>query len=49
MVGKNLVLDLNAKMLLANQIAGFLNFNISKTIEAMKLIFLHSCTYLLKI
>ena len=39
MVGKNLVLDLNAKMLLANHIAGFLNFNISKTIEAMKLIF----------
>ena len=32
MFGKNLVLELNAKMLLANQIGGFLNLNISKTI-----------------
>ena len=48
MVGKNLVLDLNANMLLANQIAGFLNLNISKTIEAMKLTFLHSCTLSIK-
>ena len=31
--GKNLVLEFNAKMLSANQIARFLNFNISKTIE----------------
>ena len=31
--------ELNAKMLLANQIAGFLNFNISKTIGGIKLIF----------
>ena len=30
MSGKNLVLDLNAKLLFANQIAGFLSFNISK-------------------
>ena len=33
---KNLVLKLNAEMLLANQIAGFLNF---KTIGGMKVIF----------
>ena len=39
MSGKNQVLELNAKMLLANQIAGFLNFNISKTIGGIKLIF----------
>ena len=32
MSGKNLVLELNAKTFLANQIAGFLNINISKTI-----------------
>ena len=46
MSGKNLVLELNAKMLSANQIAGFLNFNISKTIGGIKLIFcmqLHIC------
>ena len=30
MSGKNVVLELNAEMLSANQIAGFLNFNISK-------------------
>ena len=36
---KNLVLELNAKMLSSNQIAGFLNFNISKTIGDIKLIF----------
>ena len=39
MSGKNLVLKLNAKMLSANQIAGFLNFSISKTIGVIKLIF----------
>ena len=38
MSGKNIVLELNAKMLSANQIAGFLNFNISKTIGGIKLI-----------
>ena len=37
-VWENLVLELNAKMLSANQIAGFLNFNISKTIRGIKLI-----------
>ena len=35
-------------MLSANQIAEFLNFNISKTIGCIKLIFLHAGTYLLK-
>ena len=49
MSGKNLVLKLNAKMLSANQIAGFLNFSISKTTGGMKLIFLHGGTYLLKL
>ena len=38
-VWENLLLELIAKMLLANQIAGFLNFNISKTIGGIKLIF----------
>ena len=36
---ENLALNLNAKILSANQIAGFLNFNISKTIGSIKLIF----------
>ena len=36
---KNLYLKLNAKMLSANQIAGFLNFSISKTIGGIKFIF----------
>ena len=49
MSGKNLVLKLNAKMLSANHIAGFLNFNISKTIGVIKLIFLHAGAYLLKL
>ena len=42
---------LNAKMLSANRIAGFLNFNISKTIGVIKLISCmdHGCTYLLKL
>ena len=43
---ENLVLELNAKMLLTNQITGFLNFNISKTIGGVKLIFcmqVHIC------
>ena len=40
---------LNAEMLSAHQIAGFLNFNISKTIWGTKLIFLHAGTYLLKL
>ena len=39
MSGKNVALKLNAKMLSANQSAGFLNFNISKTIGDIKLIF----------
>ena len=40
-VWKNLVLKLNIKMLSlsANQIAGFLNFNISKRIAGIKWIF----------
>ena len=37
MSGKNLVLKLNAVMLLANQVAGFLNFNIPNTIGGIKL------------
>ena len=60
MSGKNLILKLysqvdsqfwlaNAKMLLANKIAGFLNFNISKTIGVIKWIFLSVCTQLLKL
>ena len=49
MSGKNLVVKLNAKMISANQIAGFLNFNISKTIGGIKLIFLYAGTYLLKL
>ena len=38
-------------MLSANQIAGFSNFNISKTIGVIKLISCmdHGCTYLLKL
>ena len=36
---KYLILELNVKMLLVNQIAGFLNFNISKTIRGINLIF----------
>ena len=47
MSGKNLVLKLNAKMLLTNQIAGFLNFNISETIE-VEVDNLPVGTYLLK-
>ena len=49
MPGKNLVLKLNAKMLSPNQIAGFLNFNISKPIGGYKVDFLHRGTYLLKL
>ena len=49
MSGKILVLELKAKMLLANQISGFLNFNISKTIGGMKVVFLHEDAYLLKL
>ena len=44
---KNLVLELNAKMLSANQIAGFSNFKISKAIGD-KVDFLHAGIYLLK-
>ena len=36
-------------MFLANQIAGFLNFNISKTIGRCKNDFLHAGTYMLKL
>ena len=39
---KKLVLKSNAKMLWANQIAWFLNFNISKTTGDKKLIFFAS-------
>ena len=39
MSGKNLVLDLNAKLPFANQIAGFLSFNISKINADIKMIF----------
>ena len=39
MSGENLILKLNAKMLSANQEAGFLNFIISKTIRDIKLNF----------
>ena len=40
MSGKNLLLESgNAKMLSTSQIAGILNFNISKTIGGIKLIF----------
>ena len=46
---KNLVLELNTKMLSANQIAGFLNFNISKNYWRYKIDFLHADTYLLKL
>ena len=49
MSGKNLVLELNVKMISANQIAGFLNFNISKTIRRIKLIFLPAGTYISKL
>ena len=49
MSGEILVLELKAKMLLANQISGFLNFNISKTIGGIKVVFLHEDTYLLKL
>ena len=43
MSGKNLVLKLNAKMLSANHIAEFLNFNISKTIGGITLVFACKC------
>ena len=36
-------------MLSANQIAGFLGFNVSKIFKVKKLIFLHAGTYLLKL
>ena len=42
MSGKNLVLELNVKMLSASQIAGFLNFNMCVHI-------MYVCTYLLKL
>ena len=46
---KNLVVKLNVKVLSANQIARFLNFNISKTIGDINynIDFLHAGTYLL--
>ena len=50
MSGKSLVLELNAKMLSVNQIARFLNFNISKIIRGVKLIFwMQAGTYLLNL
>ena len=36
---KSLILELNVKILSPNQIAGFLNFNISRTIGGITLIF----------
>ena len=42
-------IELNAKMLSPNQIAGFLNFNISKTIKSYKVDFLHAGAYLIKL
>ena len=39
MSGKNLVLELNTKVLSANQIVGFLNFDISETSGGINLIF----------
>ena len=39
----------NAKMLLANQISGFLNLKISKTIGGIKWVFLHAALYLIKV
>ena len=48
MSGKNLALELNARILSANQNAGFLKFNISKTFGfSYKGDFLHAVTYLL--
>ena len=51
MFGKSLslILWLNAKMFSSNQIAGFLNFNISKTIGGIKSFFLRAGTHLLKL
>ena len=49
MSGKNLVLELNAKLLSANQIAGFLSFNISKKYWRYKVDIFHAGTYLLKL
>ena len=40
---------LNAKLLSANQIAGFLSFNISKKYWRYKGYILHAATYLLKL
>ena len=45
MSGKNLVLELNAKILLANRVVAFLNFDILKTIGGIKFI---SCMQLPK-
>ena len=45
---KNLVLELKGKMFSANQIAGFVNFNISKTTGGMKLIFLRAAYLFIK-
>ena len=39
MFGRNLIVELYVKMLSANQIAGFLNFNISKIFVGIKKIF----------
>ena len=49
MSGKNLVLELNAKLLSANQIAGFLSFNISKKYWRYKVDFVRAASYLLKL
>ena len=41
--------QVNAKMLLASQISGFLNLKISKTIGGIKWVFLHAALYLIKV
>lgn len=45
----SLFLKLCGKMLLANQISGFLNLKISKTIGGIKWVFLHAALYLIKV
>ena len=45
MSGKNLILKLNIKLILTNEITGFLKFNISKAIRVTKWIFF-TCMYI---
>ena len=44
MSGKNLVIELNGRMLSSNQIAGFLDFDISKTVGGKSWFF--ACIYI---